>query len=109
MSAHDLLWAAATILTILAAMLVASNLSARVMVSGFVIFVLASIAWIIAGWSDGKTSLAFQNLVLLIINLIGVWRWYPRAVADDGDKPSSIGDEVTSDASAKTTQTTVWI
>jgi hypothetical protein len=31
------------------------------------------------GWVEGKTSLVIQNVVLLLINALGVWRWYPEA------------------------------
>jgi hypothetical protein len=31
------------------------------------------------GWVEGKTSLVIQNVVLLLINVLGVWRWYPKA------------------------------
>ena len=70
-------FAAAT--TIIAAALVAANWSARVMVTGFVIFIVASLAWVIDGWLEGKASLVIQNAILLAINVLGVWRWFPRA------------------------------
>jgi hypothetical protein len=43
------------------------------------IFIVASIAWIADGWLEAKTSLVIQNVILLLINAIGVWRWPPRA------------------------------
>ena len=57
----------------------AANLNARITVAGFMIFLLASIAWMIDGWLEGKASLVIQNVVLLLINAIGVWRWFPKA------------------------------
>ena len=69
----------AAITTILAASLVATNLNARVTVAGFIIFIVASIAWMFDGWLESKTSLIIQNAVLLLINVVGVWRWLPRA------------------------------
>jgi hypothetical protein len=31
------------------------------------------------GWAESKASLVFQNVVLLFINILAVWRWYPKA------------------------------
>jgi hypothetical protein len=70
-------FAAAT--TIIAAALVAANWNARVMVAGFIIFIVASLAWMADGWLEGKASLVIQNVILLAINILGVWRWLPRA------------------------------
>ena len=70
-------FAAAT--TVAAAALVAANLNARVTVAGFAIFIAASIGWMVDGWLETKTSLIIQNAILLLINVIGVWRWLPKA------------------------------
>jgi hypothetical protein len=69
----------AAVTTVLAAALVAANLNARVTVAGFVIFILASIAWMVDGWLKSKASLVIQNVILLLINAIGAWRWFPKA------------------------------
>ena len=69
----------AAVTTVLAASLVAANLNARVTVAGFMMFIVASIAWMIDGWLEGKASLVIQNVILLVINVIGVWRWVPKA------------------------------
>ena len=69
----------AAVTTILAAALVAVNLNARITVAGFMIFILASIAWMIDGWLESKSSLVIQNVILLLINALGVWRWFPKA------------------------------
>jgi hypothetical protein len=73
---------AATVMTILAAAMVASNWNARLTVAGFALFILASIAWMLDGWFDNKSSLVIQNAVLLLINILGVYRWLPRAEAE---------------------------
>jgi hypothetical protein len=65
--------------TILAAAMVATNMNARITVAGFVIFIAASIAWMADGWFENKSSLVIQNVILLMINILGVWRWLPRA------------------------------
>ena len=70
-------FAAAT--TVAAATLVAANLNARVTVAGFAIFIAASMAWMVDGWLETKTSPIIQNAILLLINVIGVWRWLPKA------------------------------
>lgn len=74
-----MLRALAAVLTIVAACMVASNWSPKTMVAGFSVFVLASIAWIIDGWLEGKASLVLQNVVLLAVNVFGIWRWLPKA------------------------------
>jgi len=65
--------------TILAAALVAVNWNARVTVSGFTVFIVASIAWMTDGWLESKSSLLIQNAVLLLIDGLGIWRWLPSA------------------------------
>jgi hypothetical protein len=48
------------------------------MVAGFVIFVIASLLWIASGHLGETPSLIIQNVVLLLINIVGIWRWLPR-------------------------------
>jgi hypothetical protein len=69
----------AAMVTVIAAALVAVNLNARVTVAGFAIFIAASLAWMADGWLESKLSLVIQNAVLLLINVLGVWRWLPKA------------------------------
>ena len=52
---------------------------ARITVAGFVIFIVASIAWMADRWVESKASLVVQNVVLLLANALGVWRWLPKA------------------------------
>jgi hypothetical protein len=70
--------------TILAAAMVAANVNARITVAGFAIFIVASIAWMADGWFETKSSLVIQNAILLLINILGVWRWLPRAEKEAG-------------------------
>ena len=70
---------AAAVTTVLAAAMVAANWNARVTVAGFAIFIVASVAWMADGWLENKSSLVIQNGILLLINILGVWRWLPRA------------------------------
>jgi len=69
----------AAVTTVLAAALVAANVNARITVAGFMIFIVASIAWMVDGWLESKASLVIQNAILLLINAAGVWRWFPKA------------------------------
>jgi hypothetical protein len=72
----------AAVMTVIAAALVAGNWNARLTVAGFIIFIIASLAWMIDGWLESKASLVIQNGVLLLINVLGVWRWLPKAAKD---------------------------
>jgi hypothetical protein len=80
------MFAAAT--TVIAAIMVAANWSARVMVAGFGLFIVASIAWMLDGWLENKASLLIQNAILLLVNIAGVWRWLPRASAEANGQES---------------------
>jgi len=64
--------------------MVAANMNARMTVAGFAIFILASIAWMADGWFESKSSLVIRNAILLLINILGVWRWLLRAEKEAG-------------------------
>lgn len=72
----------AAVVTVIAAILVASNWSPRIMGMGFVVFIVASLAWMLDGWLEDKASLLIQNLVLLFVNIFGVYRWLPKAAVE---------------------------
>ena len=78
MDSVELLRLFATVTTVVAAVMVALNWSARLTVLGFVVFIAASMGWLIDGWLEGKASLMIQNAILLVINVAGVYRWLPR-------------------------------
>jgi hypothetical protein len=42
---------------------------------GFVLFTASSVAWIASGYVMGVRSLVAVNTVLLVTNLIGIYRW----------------------------------
>jgi hypothetical protein len=46
--------------------------------------IVASLAWMADGWFESKSSLVIQNVILLPINIMGVWRWLPRAEKEAG-------------------------
>lgn len=71
----------------IAAMMTAANLGARVTGWGFVVFTVGSIAWSLVGVSTGQTNLLATNAFLTLVNLVGVWRWLGRQRAyEDGGK-----------------------
>jgi hypothetical protein len=65
----------APVATTVAALLVAANLGARITGIGFVAFAVGSIAWIVIGAATGQANLLWQNAVLLLVNIVGIWRW----------------------------------
>jgi len=66
--------------TIIAALITAANLGARVTGSGFVVYCLASAIWITTQVLSGfdQPSVVVMHSVLFFINLFGVWRWLGR-------------------------------
>ena len=81
----------APIATMMAAMMTAANLGARVTGWGFVVFTVGSISWSIVGFASGQTNLIATNLFLTLVNVVGVWRWLGRQRAyEDGGK-SAVG------------------
>lgn len=71
----------------IAAMMTAANLGARVTGWGFVVFTVGSVCWSLVGFSSGQTNLLATNGFLTLVNLIGVWRWLGRQRAyEDGGK-----------------------
>lgn len=77
----------APIATMIAAMMTAANLGARLTGWGFVVFTFGSIAWTTVGLTSGQTNLVASNGFLTIVNLIGIWRWLGRQAAyEDGAK-----------------------
>lgn len=64
--------------TMIAAMMTAANLGARVTGSGFVVFTLGSLAWSVVGFTSGQANLLATNLFLTLVNLVGIWRWLGR-------------------------------
>jgi hypothetical protein len=70
----------ATVFTILAALMTAANLGARLTGWGFAMFAVGSVAWIAADVQRGdpEPTLLVTHCVLLLVNLFGVWRWLGR-------------------------------
>jgi hypothetical protein len=71
----------------IAAMMTAANLGARVTGWGFVVFTPGSICWSMIGLSTGQNNLLASNAFLTLINLVGIWRWLGRQRAyEDGGR-----------------------
>lgn len=71
--------------TMIAAIMTAANLGARVTGWGFVVFTAGSICWSWVGYASGQTNLLVSNGFLTLINLVGIWRWLGRQRAyEDG-------------------------
>lgn len=65
----------APVATTLAALIVASNLGARITGFGFIIFTIGSVSWSILGLTTDQPNLLWQNVVLTGLNVFGIWRW----------------------------------
>lgn len=80
----------APVATMIAAMMTAANLGARVTGWGFVVFTFGSICWSLIGFASDQTNLLATNAFLTLVNLVGVWRWLGRQRAyEDGGKAAS--------------------
>ena len=80
----------APIATMLAAIMTAANLGARITGWGFVIFTIGSVGWSIVGISTGQQNLLLTNGFLTLVNLVGIWRWLGRqARYEDGGQSAT--------------------
>jgi hypothetical protein len=86
----------ATVATVLAASLTASNLGSRITGYGFIIFTFGSIAWLALGVTTGQPALVWTNAVLTVLNLFGIWRWLGRqAKVEEGSMAAAQASEET--------------
>lgn len=77
----------APIATMTAAMMTAANLGARITGWGFVVFTVGSVCWTFVGISSDQPNLIASNGFLIMVNLVGIWRWLGRqSVYEDGGK-----------------------
>ena len=74
----------ASISGMIAALMIAWDHSRRITGYGFILFCTTSIAWIVAGVINGQPPLAAQNVVLLVINSFGVYRYLIRKKDEPG-------------------------
>ncbi len=86
---NSLSWIA-TVATITAATITASNLGSRITGYGFIVFTLGSISWFGLGLMTGQPALMWTNAVLTFLNLFGIWRWLGRqARIEDGSSAAA--------------------
>ena len=69
---------AATIATVVAASMTASNLGTRITGYGFCLFLVGSLAWLATGVLTDQPALIWTNAVLTLLNIFGIWRWLGR-------------------------------
>src|ERR1700760_361969 len=73
--------------TMIASVMTASNLGARVTGWGFLVFLVGSLAWTLVAVTSGQPNLLWTNVFLSVVNAIGIWRWLGRqARYEDGSK-----------------------
>lgn len=93
--ADTISWAA-TIATIVAASMTASNLGSRVTGYGFGVFTVGALCWIAVGALTHQPALLWTNAVLLLLDIFGVWRWLGRqASVEEGARSASKASEQT--------------
>jgi hypothetical protein len=93
--AETISWAA-TIATVLAACMTASNLGSRVTGYGFAVFSLGALCWIGVGLMSDQPALLWTNVVLVLLDVFGVWRWLGRqAKVEEGARAASEASEST--------------
>jgi hypothetical protein len=86
----------ATIATVIAALMTASNLGSRITGLGFVVFTIGALCWIRVGFVTHQPALLWTNVVLTVLDLFGVWRWLGRqARVEEGARAASEASERT--------------
>lgn len=84
----------APLATMIAAVMTAANLGARLTGLGFAVFTVGSIAWTMLGISTGQTSLIAANGFLTVVNLVGVWRWLGRqSTYEQGGRSAQVASQ----------------
>lgn len=80
----------ATVATILAALMTASNLGSRVTGCGFAVFTVGALCWLAVGALTQQPALLWTNVALLGVDIFGVWRWLGRqARVEQGGRAAS--------------------
>jgi hypothetical protein len=93
--AETISWAA-TVATIIAASMTASNLGSRVTGYGFIVFTVGALCWIAVGATTNQPALLWTNVVLVILDIFGIWRWLGRqARVEEGARSASEASERT--------------
>jgi hypothetical protein len=69
--------------TMIAAIMTAANLGARVTGWGFAVFSVGALAWIVVAAATGQQNLRWSNAFLLLVDIVGIWRWLGRRARYD--------------------------
>ena len=86
----------ATVATVIAAFMTASNLGSRVTGVGFAVFTVGALCWIAVGALTHQPALLWTNVVLTALDLFGVWRWLGRqARVEEGARTAAEASEHT--------------
>lgn len=89
----DILELYGAIAAVIAALVVATNVSARVTGWAFVIFVTSSLALTAWGFlSDDADGIGWQNIALMLINLWGVYRYLGPQKGGDAESDKGAGE-----------------
>lgn len=84
----------ATVATIIAAFMTASNLGSRVTGYGFAVFTVGALCWIVDGALTNQPALLWTNVVLTGLDIFGIWRWLGRqARVEQGARAASEASE----------------
>jgi hypothetical protein len=75
---EDMIAWVATVATIAAALMTASNLGPRITGYGFAVFTVGSLSWLALGLMTDQRALVWTNVALTGLNLFGIWRWLGR-------------------------------
>jgi hypothetical protein len=93
--AETISWAA-TVATIIAASMTAANLGSRITGYGFVVFTFGALGWIVVGITSHQPALLWTNVVLIVLDVFGIWRWLGRqAEVEEGARAASDASEQT--------------
>jgi hypothetical protein len=91
--AETISWVA-TVATIAAALMTASNLGSRVTGYGFAVFTIGALCWIAVGAFTHQPALMWTNVVLFAVDLFGIWRWLGRQTKlDEGGRTATEASE----------------
>jgi hypothetical protein len=93
--AESISWVA-TVATIIAAFMTASNLGSRVTGLGFAVFTVGALCWTTTGIITHQPALLWANVVLTVLDIFGVWRWLGRqAKVEEGARAAAEASEET--------------